>query len=361
MVTNNEDGIFKINTPISLKTYLDNNIKLGKLDDCIKYSIIMDKSSNNIRQANINNLCSGVSRLIGISNPNLPIIFDTLLDTWNLNKGDISEKRALISMLDLMSKSTKSDRNTHLKYVYFTCMKDNVIIENTTWDSIYNDTDLLQYTTTDIWTDCSERDDDSLKPLMNTFIHLLTNKDIRTYLYLYKISQLGKERLRFGQRFKGWSHKTEKPMTGRFKAEYAIWEYLFKLTEHIPNGKNILNNLEVLFKWYNTKNDVLIYLIHAISYFMVEHDWSNDNPPCEISDSEVDAHYNNKDLGELKLSGNLIKKDYLSFIYDIKDDLIYNIYKETKSGKVRKSLSCKSSMLCNSEECEELEEDPLHE
>jgi hypothetical protein len=353
------ETILELYTPILLKHYINNNLKLCKKKEIIECCVLIDKCENNVRKMNIDNLCGSLSRMIGTSNPDLPRLVENLVEKWDLNKDDIIGRRALIEIIQLMSKSEKSDRIVHLRYVYGNCMTNENIVNNKKWESVYGelpDSDL-----DNLWKFEVERDNNILKPLMNKFIHSLNIKDVRVYKYLYQITNLGKDNIRFGQRFKGWKYKTDKALTGRFKAEYAIWEYLFKNCNNYPNGDKIQSNLEVLFKWYNIKNDNIIYLIHGISYFIDNLNWNIENKVEDLDDNIITEYYDLSNRENINISGNLAKKDFLLYINDTDDNLIYSIFKEYNKTKTRKISNSKQFQCKYDDIGEELQEDPLPE
>lgn len=350
-------------SPQILKKYMDNNIKLGKLDNCIRCNIIIDKSGDDkIQKLHINNLCSGVTRLIGTNYPNMPYVIDKLLDKWNLNRDDISGRTALSEILAIMVNSNKSDRVLNLKQVYG--ITNNDIINDKKWMLVYNEGDLDNIKIGDLWESELKRDDISLRPLMNRFIYLLVNRDIRVYLYLYKIVKLGKDKIRFGQRFKGWTYKKNRPLSGRFKAEYAIWEYLFKLCDKSLNKCELTRNLGVLFNWYNDKSDNIIYLLHAISYFIDDIDWTYAPEFKGLSEQDIKNYYNILELKDFKLDISLtktVKNDNLLDVNKCKDDIINSLVREINCKvKVKRASHPKKIIECLDEIGDELQEEAFH-
>ena len=349
-------NILNFYTPLILKNYLDNNIRLGRINECMECCIAMDTSSEPARLLTINVINNCVSRLIGTSNPNLPSQIDSLTSIWNVNKDNLVGKRSLLEMIELVSNSKKSDRILHLKYVYHTTITNADIVDNKNFDMVYNDTLLDTLELDNLWEDMLEKDHLTLKPLMDKFIYCIKNKDIRAYSLVHKIISLGKNKSRFGQRFKGWVYDNEKPLSGRFKAEYAIWEYLFKIISNYPNGEKLLTNLKVLFKWYYQKTDNIIYIIHAISYFIDDLDWDSHENVTSLDDDKITSYYTQVNYENFNISGNITKRDYLLYINDNTDDIIYNIFKESnRKGVVRKNI-----VISDNNE-EELQEDPIHE
>ena len=204
-----DTNILNFYTPLILKNYLDNNIRLGRINECMECCIAMDTSSETARILTINTINNCVSRLIGTSNPNLPSQIDKLTTLWNLNKDNLVGKRALLEMVELVSKSKKSDRILHLKCVYYTAINNKDIFNNKKWEMVYDDTLLDTLVLDNLWEDMLEKDDKCLKPLMNKFIYCVNQKDIRAYSLLHKIISLGKNKSRFGQRFKGWVYDND--------------------------------------------------------------------------------------------------------------------------------------------------------
>ena len=98
-------NILNFYTPLILKNYLDNNIRLGRINECMECCIAMDTSSEPARLLTINVINNCVSRLIGTSNPNLPSQIDSLTSIWNVNKDNLVGKRSLLEMIELVSNS----------------------------------------------------------------------------------------------------------------------------------------------------------------------------------------------------------------------------------------------------------------
>ena len=140
-------------------------------------------------------------------------------------------------------------------------------------------------------------------------------------------------------------------------------EYLFKIAETASNKDALFNNLNVLFKWYNGTSDNIIYLIHAVSYFIDNLDWGYSLEGLNVTgvgDVDLLTYYETAKVDQLKLAGVITKRDYLLYEDDRDDDMIYNIFKgEHIKPKVRKVSNIKSQVHNLDEIGDELEEDPF--
>jgi hypothetical protein len=360
-------------SPMILKNSLLNYIRRGNIDASIWCSIELDnfKKCNGlpVRKTNINRLIYLTSLLINIAEPQLPYYIDKYEREWveSNNGTDDRDKMSLITMLYLIGDSEKNDCIEYLRNMYEKAPKLDYIINDPNYQLIYKNMMTIPEIAHNNWVGNINKDPISLRTLMDGFTYHLEHKNEYCYYYLFQIQNLSKERVKVGQRFRGWKPKTyqaTRVLGGRFKPEYAIWEYLLginssvQVTKLLENPK-LLRNIEILFKWFNSQTDGSVHLIAAVLYYIKTFDISKNPNMSDITSKNVEDLYQINSETHLELINKPVI-DYLAadIVSDISLKIYVKIREMTQHKKTRQKNKTKPLIL-DTEIIDELVEDPI--
>ena len=144
----------------------------------------------------------------------------------------------------------------------------------------------------DRWESPHERDPEEVGVLMNNFIYWFTQRDPRCLYPVYRLADLGSNKVRIHPRFRGWSPSTLSttaacyPLGGRSRPEYVVWEYLLQDGIATPA-------LETLFEWYIQRSGSWEVMTHAVMTTLLT-DSSDVSPPPVLEDPLPLYHRNLK-------------------------------------------------------------------